>query len=155
MAKLDEITAVLAEELEGFKNSIKKLEELDRELNNSKTQLSISRTREEISRLKQIQDNHFRGQRIATNQLAQKVDRLKITPKWLLGLFYATVICTLTVLSFALLQISNVNDYQKEAYLKGRSETIQTILPFFEAYPEAKRDYEKWWSVQTKNQKQK
>ena len=155
MAKLDEITEVLTEELEGFKKSIMKMEELSRELNSSKTQVSISRTREEISRLKQNQDNHFRDQRITVNQLVQEVDKSKIIPKWLLGLFCAMAICALTVLGYALFEISKVNDYQKEAYLKGKNETIQNILPFFEAYPETKRDYEKWRSEQTENQKQK
>ncbi|MGW9684876.1 DUF6730 family protein [Flagellimonas sp. 2504JD1-5] len=155
MAKLDEITEVLTEELEGFKNSIKKMEELGRELNGSKTQMIISRTREEVSSLKQNQDNHFRDQRITVNQLVQEVSKSKIIPKWLLGLFCATAICTLTVLGYALFHINMVNDYQKEAYLKGKSETIQNILPFFDAYPDAKKDYKKWRSEQTANQEQR
>ena len=153
MAKLDEITEVLTEELEGFKNTIQKMEKLVGELNSSKTRMDISRIREEVSRLKEKQDSHFEEQEAIVNQLVQKIAKAKLTPKWLLGLFWTSAICTLTVLGYALFQISKVNDHQKEAYLKGKNETIENVLPFFEVYPEAKRDYEKWRSEQMGNQK--
>lgn len=155
MAKLDEITAVLSEELEGFKNTVQKIEQLSKELNSSETRMDISRTREEVLKLKETQDNHFKDQRTTIKQMAQKLSDTKLTPKWLLGLFGITILSTMLVLGYGLYRLNKINDIQTEAYQKGKNDTAQHMQSFFEAYPEAKGDYGIWLLKQDEGPKQK
>ena len=155
MAKLDEITAVLSEELEGFKNTVQKIEQLSKELNSSNTRMDISRTQEEVTKLKETQDTNFRDQRIIIGQMDQKLNGAKLTPKWLLGLFSISVVCTMVVMGYALYRLNKVNDIQTEAYQKGKNHTAKHMQSFFEAYPKAKGDYGIWLLKQDENPKQK
>lgn len=155
MAKLDEITELLTEELEGFKKAIKEIEGLTEEMNSSQVRKEISIISEKTYRLKVDQDLHFRTQEVIVDRLNRKVNGAKLTPKWLLGLFCISIVCTMVVLGYAFYQMSTMGDLKEEAYQKGREETIQRILPFFDEHPEAKEDYEKWRMEQmgTPNQK--
>jgi hypothetical protein len=155
MAKLDEITAVLSEELEGFKNTVQKMEQLTKELNGSQTRTDIARTREEVSGLKETQDNHFQDQRMTINQMEHKLNNAKLTPKWLLGLFCITILSTMLVLGYGLYRLNKVNDIRTEAYKKGKNDTAQHVESFFKAYPEAKGDYGIWLLKQDEDPKQK
>ncbi|TMU54821.1 DUF6730 family protein [Flagellimonas algicola] len=154
MAKLDEITAVLTEELEGFNNTVNKIEQLTKELNSSQLQTNIARIREEVSRLKQDQNDHFRNQRTTIVELVKKVNRAKLTPKWLLGLFCISLTITMVVLGYAIFQINN-NELQSREYQKGKNDTMHHIQLFFKAHPGAAKDYKNWLSEETKYQIQK
>ncbi len=155
MAKLDEITELLTEELEGFKMAVQQMEGIAEELNSSQVRRDISTINEKVSRLKKDQGLHFEDQEIIVDRLNRKVNGAKLTPKWLLGLFCIAIACTMMVLGYAFFQMSTYDDLKEEAYQKGREETIQHILPFFDEHPEAKEDYEKWRlkQLETPNQK--
>jgi len=155
MAKLDEITELLTEELEGFKRAVQQMEEIAEELNSSEVRTDISTISEKVSRLKESQGLHFQGQEIIVDRLNRKVEGAKLTPKWLLGLFWVAIACAMIVLGYAFYQMSTVDDLKEEAYQKGREETIQQIRPFFDEHPAAKESYENWRSKQMETQVQK
>ncbi len=155
MAKLDEITELLTEELEGFKKAIQKMEGIAEELNSSQVRTEIAEISEKVSRLKKDQGLHFQSQEIIVDRLDRKVSGAKLTPKWLLGLSSIAITCTMIVLGYSIYQINNLENREEEAYQKGRKETIQHILLFFDEYPAAKENYEKWRleQMETPNQK--
>jgi len=155
MAKLDEITELLTEELEGFKMAIQKMELITEELNSSGVRTDISNISEKVSRLKKDQGLHFQGQEIIVDRLNRKVSGAKLIPKWLLGLFCIAITCTMIVLGYAFYQMSTIDEVKEEAYQKGREETIRNILPFFDEHTEAKKNYKKWRlkQMETPNQK--
>lgn len=155
MAKLDEITELLTEELEGFKKAIQKMERIAEELNSSQVRKDISTISEKVSRLKVNQGLHFQTQEIIVDRLNRKVNGAKLTPKWLLGLFCIAIACTMIVLGYSIYLINNLEDREEEAYQKGRKETIQQIRPFFDEHPEAKENYEKWRLEQMESENQK
>ena len=144
MAKLDEITELLTEELEGFKRAILKMEGITEELNSSQVRKDISTISEKVYRLKVDQGLHFQTQEIIVDRLNRRVNGAKLTPKWLLGLFCIAIACTMIVLGYALYQMSSMDDIKEEGYQKGRKEIIEQIRPFFDEHPEAKENYEKW-----------
>ncbi|WP_282163196.1 DUF6730 family protein [Ulvibacterium marinum] len=155
MAKLDEITALLTEELEGFKKAIQKMEGIAEELDSSQVRKDISTISEKVYRLKVDQGLHFQTQEIIVDRLNRKVNGAKLTPKWLLGLLWMAMACAMIVLGYAFYQISDLDTIKEEAYQKGREETIQQIIPFFDEHPEAKENYEKWRLEQMETQVQK
>jgi len=134
----------LTEELEGFRKSVQQMEGIAEELNSSPVRSDISTISEKLSRLKENLGLHFQGQEIKVDRLNRKVSGAKLIPKWLLGLFCVAIVCTMVVLGYAFYQMSNIDDLKEEVYQKGRKETIQQIIPFFEEHPEAKKNYEKW-----------
>ena len=152
MAKLDEITELLTEELEGFKKAIQQMEGIAEELNSSQVQTDITAISEKVSQLKKDQGLHFQAPDIIVDSLNRKVSGAKLIPKWLLGLFCIAIACTMVVMGYAFYQISDIDDLKEEAYQKGREETIQQILPFFDEHPAAKENYEKWRLKQMETQ---
>ena len=144
MAKLDEITELLTEELEGFKKAVQQMEGIAEELNRSQVRRETSKISEKVSRLRENQGLHFQTQEIIVDRLNRKVSGAKLIPKWLLGLFCVAIVCTMFVLGYAFYRMSNIDDLKEEAYQKGRRETIQRIRPFFDEHPTAKEDYENW-----------
>ena len=155
MAKLDEITELLTEELEGFKKAIQQMEGIAEELNSSQVRTDITAISEKVSRLKKDQGLHFQGQEIIVDRLDRKVSGAKLIPKWLLGLFCIAITCTMIVLGYAFYQMSTIDKVKEEAYQQGREETIQQILPFFDEHQESKKNYEKWRLKQMETQVQK
>ena len=59
MAKLDEITELLTDELEAFKKGITQLEKLSKELKSSKVVLDIYTIKRQLSELREKQDAYF------------------------------------------------------------------------------------------------
>jgi len=155
MAKLDEITELLTEELEGFKKAIQKMEGIAEELNSSQVRTEIAEISEKVSRLRKDQGLHFQSQEIIVDRLNRIINGAELTSKWLLGLSCIAITCTMVVLGYAFYQLSNIDDIKEEVYQKGREETIQQILPFFEEHPAAKENYEKWRLKQMETQVQK
>lgn len=155
MAKLDEITELLTEELEGFKKAIQQMEAIAEKLDSSQIRTEVTKISEKVSRLIENQSLHFQTQEIIVDRLNRRVNGAKLTPKWLLGLFCIAITCTMIFFGYAFYEIDNIDDVKRETYQKGREETIQQILPFFEEYPEAKESYEKWRfkQMETTNQK--
>ena len=62
MAKLDEITELLTDELEGLRRMLVKLETLSKELTGSETVQDISAIKKELKDLNGSQGDHFQDQ---------------------------------------------------------------------------------------------
>ena len=62
MAKLDEITELLTDELEGLKQMLEKLDTLSKELTSSETVQDISSIQYELKELDKTQGDHFKKQ---------------------------------------------------------------------------------------------
>ncbi len=107
MKKLDEIMELLTDEINGFQNSIKKLEDLSKGLNKVKV---------DTSKLEYHLKEHLRHQekvqllnKRTLNDIDKKLKRAKLIPKWLLVLFLSvSIILSMTIgyLSFQVVQLT-------------------------------------------------
>ena len=127
MAKLDEITELLTDELEGLKQMLVKLEQLSEELTSSETIQYISLIRSELEELKRTQEHHFQGQDTRTIQIEEQLKKSQIIPEWLLFMVCLVLILSLSVSIYLGYQVAQFGEEKEKAFNEGKT-TISTEL---------------------------
>ena len=111
MKKLDDIMELLTDEINGFQNSIKKLESLSKGLNEVKV---------DTSKLEYLLKEHLRHQKrvqsqnmTTLNDIDKKLKRAKHIPKWLLVLFLSVLIIKSLAIGYLSFQVVQLNKKEK------------------------------------------
>jgi len=144
MAKLDEITELLTDELEGLRRMLVKLETLSKELTGSEPVQDISLIRNELEELKRTQEHHFQGQDTRTNQIEEQLKKAQITPEWLLFMVCLILIISLSISGYLGYQVAQSSEEKEKAFEEGRTAISTELKNYFGEYPEAYRTFLKW-----------
>ena len=144
MAKLDEITELLTDELEGLKQMLVKLEQLSEELTSSETVQDISLIRSELEELKRTQEHHFQGQDTRTIHIEEQLKESQIIPEWLLFMVCLVLILSLSVSIYLGYQVAQFGEEKEKAFNEGRTTISTELKNYFGEYPEAYRTFLKW-----------
>ena len=144
MAKLDEITELLTDEVEGLKRMLVKLETLSKELTSSETVQDISLIRNELKELNRIQGDHFQGQDTRTNQIEEQLKKSQIIPEWLLFMVSLILIISLSISGYLGYQVVQFEEEKEKAFEEGRTSISTELKNYFGEYPEAYRTFLKW-----------
>ncbi|WP_350289219.1 DUF6730 family protein [uncultured Croceitalea sp.] len=120
MKKLDDIIELLTDEIDGFQNSIKKLEGLSKGLNEVKVDTSKLEyhLKEHIRHQERVQLNNKR----TLNDIDKKLKRAKLIPKWLLVLFLSALIIMSMAIGYLSFQVIQLNKNEKAVAKKERVE---------------------------------
>ena len=118
MKKLDAIMELLTDEINGFQNSIKKLEGLSKGLNEVKVDTSKLEyhLKEHLRHQERIQSNNNR----TFNDINKKLKRAKLIPKWLLVLFLSLLIILNMVMGYLSFQVVQLNKKEKAIAIKEK-----------------------------------
>ncbi|GBF21151.1 MULTISPECIES: DUF6730 family protein [Arenibacter] len=144
MAKLDEITELLTDELESLRRMLVKLETLSKELTGSEPVQDISLIRNELEELKRTQEHHFQGQDTRTNQIEEQLKKAQITPEWLLFMVCLILIISLSISGYLGYQVAQSSEEKEKAFEEGRTAISTELKNYFGEYPEAYRTFLKW-----------
>lgn len=106
MAKLEEIAELLTEEIEGFDQSIKKLEVISNKINNAKFNSDISNILFLIEEQKRDLKHQLNYQNKKLDKISKKVTSAKIFPNWLVVLFFVFLII-FVMIAFLIFKIIN------------------------------------------------
>ena len=137
MNKMDEIMELLTDEIDGFNKSIVKLEALSK--NFEDIQVTVDNTKiEELIR------KHLEQERLKTTEIQKKVKSATLIPKWLLALFSVALILITLIIGYLTFQIIKTENKIDEAYGQGEQEMTLKLTSFFDAYPDAYTDFQKW-----------
>ena len=144
MKKLDEIMEVMTDELDGFNKSISKLEKLSKNIKDIDVKA-------DSSKIEHLLKEHLKEQSglllQCTNEIGdtnKNLKRAKLTPKWLLALFCIASAITMLTMGYFGYRIIGFEDEKEEAYNNGKKEIISELRAYFNEYPDAYTDYEKW-----------
>ncbi|WP_350284415.1 DUF6730 family protein [uncultured Croceitalea sp.] len=111
MKKLDDIMELLTDEINGFQNSIKKLEGISKGLNEVK--VDTSKLEYHLKEhLRQQERNQSHNNRIL-NDINKKLKRAKLIPKWLLVLFLSVLIIQSIAIGYLSFQVVQLNKKEK------------------------------------------
>ncbi|HAI39750.1 MAG TPA: hypothetical protein DCM40_17430 [Maribacter sp.] len=144
MAKLDEITELLTDELEAFKKGITQLEKLSKELKSSKEVLDIYTIKRQLSELREKQDAHFQRHEGELRELSEKLAIAKLTPKWLLALFCIVFTLVVTALSYFSYHFIQLDDFKIEAFKDGKEQVILDLRSYFDEHPDVYKGFQSW-----------
>tara|TARA_R110001606_G_scaffold395426_1_gene567693 strand:+ start:643 stop:1023 length:381 start_codon:yes stop_codon:yes gene_type:complete len=122
MTKLEELSALLVNEINDFKNGVEKLEKINDQLNDIKIKIDLTRYKSMIEKQEQKIASHTKAMERFESRFENKIKQAKIYPTWAVVVFIISVL--LGVVSF--LFISNKIDFtrnlsniffQKECFL--------------------------------------
>ena len=144
MAKLDEITELLTDELEGLKQMLVKLEQLSKELTSSETVQDISLIRNELEELKRTQEHHFKVQDIRTFQIEEQLKKSQIIPEWLLFMVCLILIISLSISGYLGYQVVQFEEEKEKAFEEGKASSPTELNSYFKEYPDIYKDFLIW-----------
>ena len=144
MARLDEITELLTDELEGLRRMLVKLETLSKELTSSETVQDISLIRNELEELKRTQEHHFQGQDTRTTQIEEQLKKSQIIPEWLLFMVCLVLIISLSISGYLGYQVAQSGEEKEKAFEEGKAVISTELYGYFEEHPEVYKGFLAW-----------
>lgn len=144
MAKLDEITELLTEELEGFRKAIAELHTISRELKSSEVVLDINAIKQEMSELREKQVDHFQKHGRNLTQFSSKMATAKLVPKWLLALCCIASAVTVLTMGYFGYHLIQLEDHKMEAFNNGKEQVILDLRGYFDENPNVYKDFKTW-----------
>ncbi|MCX2678893.1 hypothetical protein OOZ15_02980 [Galbibacter sp. EGI 63066] len=139
MAKLEEIAALLTEEIASFNASVHKLELLSNKLHKVKVKADASEIQRLLEAYLKKQGQFEQDQAKNTQELLGHIDRSKLFPKWL-------VVCSVIFVALLLtLGFTALHFRHRNQQLKNENMLIKKhYRNFIKGQPEIEAQYLKW-----------
>ena len=150
MARLDEITELLTDELDGLKQMLVKLETLSKELTGSETVQDISTIRKELKELNRTQEDYFKVQDGRTIQIEDQLKKSQIIPEWLLFMVSLVLILSLSVSIYLGYQVAQSSEEKENAFEEGKVVISTELNSYFKEHPDIYKGFLEWSKKEVK-----
>lgn len=104
MTKLEELTALLVNEINDFKNGIEKLEKINDQLNDTKIKMDLSEYKTMIFSHQKEMASHLKAIERFENRFNNKIDQAKIYPNWAVVVFIVSLVFGVVSVSYVFLK---------------------------------------------------
>ncbi|SDE46966.1 DUF6730 family protein [Cellulophaga baltica] len=146
MAKIDELSELLIEELSDFKLQINKLEAVSNEIQSMVIKPDISELKSYMDAALQLQNEIVKDQNLRLGAISNKLTDSNRYPKWLVGLLSLSLMAILLVTGYSIYQLQRIPEMKQLEYEKGRKEMVDHFYEFLESDAPSKKAYLKWKS---------
>lgn len=100
MTKLEELTVLLVNEINDFKNGIDKLEKINEHLENTKIKIDLIKYKSIIEKHEQKMDSHTKAIERFESRFENKIKQAKIYPTWAVVIFIISVLLSIGSIVF-------------------------------------------------------
>ncbi|GLB51350.1 hypothetical protein NBRC110019_03890 [Neptunitalea chrysea] len=104
MTKLEELTALLVNEINDFNNGIEKLEKINEQLKETKIKMEISEYKSIIESHQQQMEFHKKTLEGFEKRFSNKINQAKIYPAWAVVVFIICVVTSVGLVSYMFLK---------------------------------------------------
>lgn len=104
MTKLEELTALLAHEINDFNQDIERLEKINTQLNTTKIKMDVAEYKAIIETHQQQMASHLKAIERFEDRFDRKMKEAKIYPDWAVVVFIICVIVTVSLSSYFFLK---------------------------------------------------
>ena len=104
MTKLEELTALLVNEINDFKNGVDKLEKINEYLKDTKIKMDLTKYKSIIEEHEQKMASHTKAIERFESRFENKIKQAKIYPTWAVVVFIVCVLLALTSISVLFLK---------------------------------------------------
>ncbi len=103
MTKLEELTTLLVNEIDDFKNGVEKLEKINDQLNDTKIKMDLSEYKTMIFSHQKEMASHLKAIEHFENRFNNKINQAKIYPNWAVVVFISCIVVSvgLVILQFS------------------------------------------------------
>lgn len=103
MTKLEELTALLVNELHDFDKSVERLEKISEQLNTTKIKMDVAEYKAIIEAHQKQMASHLSSMERFESRFENKIKKAKIYPSWAVVVFIVCIIVTATLSSYLFL----------------------------------------------------
>ncbi|MFV9552273.1 DUF6730 family protein [Algibacter sp. PT7-4] len=100
MTKLEELTALLVNEINDFKNGVDKLEKINGHLKDTKIKMDLKAYKSIIETHQQQMEEHKNTIEGFENRFENKIKQAKIYPTWAVVVFIVAILLSITSVSY-------------------------------------------------------
>ncbi|MCK0158936.1 hypothetical protein MWU65_17245 [Cellulophaga sp. F20128] len=104
MTKLEELTALVVNELSDFKTGIEKLEKINRALIDTKIKMDLTEYKSMIETHQQEMASHKEFMKSFENRFNNKINQAKIYPTWAVVIFIVCIVTCVGLVSYMFLK---------------------------------------------------
>lgn len=144
MAKIEEITALLIDEIESFKNSIEELKKESEKIHRKEFVIDTSQIKTVFKEFDKKLNLDYEYRLKYASEIQKKLAKKIIIPKWMIILICSFFIITILSLTYNFYQLEKLEKIEKTAFEEGRQNVFNHIMQFFNDNPNSLRRYEKW-----------
>jgi len=144
MAKIDELVALLTEELNEFKTNITRLEKQSEKIQDIKVVQDTSNIEYLLKEYLKEKKSAIERRRRDVEEINKKIKKARIIPNWLMAFFCVTtslIVLTLGYYAYEIVQFENKKDEMIE---QGKQKMISEFRGYFDKHPEAYYDLRAW-----------
>lgn len=149
MAKIDELSELLIEELSDFKLQINKLETVSKEIQSMVIKPDISELKSFMESTIQLQNEVVKNQNVQLVTISNKLTNSNRYPKWFLAILCVSLMAVLIVTGYTIYQLQRIPEMKELEYEKGRKEISTHFYEFLESDAPSKKAYLNWKSAQS------
>ncbi|MGM5470956.1 DUF6730 family protein [Flavobacteriaceae bacterium LMO-SS05] len=103
MTKLEELTALLVNEINDFNKGIEKLDKINNQLKDTKIKMDLKEYKSIIETHEQKMDSHRKAIERFESRFENKIKQAKIYPNWAVVVFITCIIVTISVISYMII----------------------------------------------------
>lgn len=107
MTKLEEISALLVNEINDFKSAVEKLEKVNAELRDTKIKMDLIEYKASIETHQQQMASHLEAMQGFQNHFDIKIEQAQIYPKWAVVLFIVSLVLNVGFSTFIVISYFN------------------------------------------------
>ena len=144
MKKMDEIMELLADEIDGFNRSIKKLEGLSKKWDGLQVKADSSNIEYHIKEHLRATERSMERYNGQIGEIREEIKKAQFTPKWLMPMILTASTTALICLLYFGYHFVQLEDKRLEAFEKGKKEAVFQLRGYFDKHPETHKDYLKW-----------
>ncbi len=100
MTKLEELTALLVNEIDDFKNGVEKLEKINDQLNDTKIKMDLSEYKTILFSHQKEMTSHLKAIERFENRFNNKINQAKIYPNWAVVVFIVVIVISTVSVSY-------------------------------------------------------
>ncbi|GGK34511.1 hypothetical protein GCM10007962_31200 [Yeosuana aromativorans] len=104
MTKLEELTALLVNEINDFKNGVEKLDNFNDRLKDAKIRMDVSEYKTIIEEHQKQMASHIKAIEGFESRFNDKINKAKIYPNWAVVLFIVCIVVTIVLISYMFLK---------------------------------------------------
>ncbi|GGK16454.1 hypothetical protein GCM10007962_08510 [Yeosuana aromativorans] len=100
MTKLEELTALLVNEINDFKNGVEKLDNINDRLKDTKIKMDVSVYKSIIEEHQKQMASHIKAIEGFESRFNNKINKAKIYPNWAIVFFVISLVVTILIATF-------------------------------------------------------
>lgn len=150
MAKIEEVTALLIDEIASFQKSVEQLKKQTEGIEKHKIEIDVSQVKNVFNEFEHKLNTSYKLENNQLKVIQNKLNKTAIFPNWMAILFSMFFIVLILSFGFNIYQYQQKKEVEKTAYEKGENNIKNHMLEFFEKNPKSSKAYQKWSNSKNK-----